>query len=174
LYDPWQFPGAGVLGLFNATYGFPCHGVCAIGFEPNPAHTPYLKKLNAYFQQEGYQAIVLTERAASISTGDATFYMDPGSPVEWGASLAEGPWQSKPAGSTNNATVWTLGFLAFLADILRPLVVQEEQETGKRPPKGMKMDVEGEEQALLPALITNGALCDLSMVALEVHPPGRS
>jgi hypothetical protein len=163
-----------VLGLFNATYGFPRDAVCAIGFEPNPAHKPYLTKLNAFFQRKGYQAIVLTETAASISTGHATFYMDPLSPVEWGASLTAGPWQNKPAGTANNVTVWTLDLPAFLADVVRPMVVQDRVESGKRTPTGMKMDVEGEEQALLPALITNGALCDLSMIALEPHPDGRS
>lgn len=174
LYDAWQFPEAVVLGLFNATYGFPRSGVCAIGFEPNPAHKPYLTKLNAFFRRKGYQAIVLTETAASISTGPATFYMDPGSPVEWGASLASGPWQNKPANTTNNVTVWTLNLPAFVANVVRPMVVQDQADSGKRPPTGMKMDVEGEEQALLPALITNGALCDLSMIALEPHPDGRS
>lgn len=46
---------------------------------------------------------------------------------------------------------------------------QIEQETGKRPPVGIKLDVEGEEYALVPAMITNGALCDLTMVYMEAH-----
>jgi hypothetical protein len=36
------------------------------------------------------------------------------------------------------------------------------------------MDVEGEEEALIPAMITNGALCDLSTIVMERHPHGRS
>jgi hypothetical protein len=114
LYDPWQFPEARVLGLFNATYGPSRSGVCALGFEPNPVHTPSLTKLNAYFKRKGYQAIVLTETAVSISTGTATLYQDPGSPVEWGASLAQGSWQKKQSGAANHATIWTLDFLHFL------------------------------------------------------------
>jgi hypothetical protein len=69
LYDPWQFPTAAVLGLFDATYGKNRSGVCAIGIEANPVHTPYLQKLNAYFRTRGYQAIVLTKTAASIRDG---------------------------------------------------------------------------------------------------------
>jgi hypothetical protein len=33
----------------------------------------------------------------------------------------------------------------------------------------MKLDVEGEEYALFPGLVVSGAMCDLSMLFLEVH-----
>lgn len=169
LYDPWQFPEAKVLGLFNNTYGTDRAQVCALGIEANPVHTPYLKKLNAYFQRKGYQAIVLTEMAASINMRQVTFHMDHGSPVEWGASLAAGSWQRQSKNATNTATVTTIDLPLFVTDVVRPMVRQEHQETGARPPVGMKMDVEGEEYALLPGLITSGALCDLSMIYLETH-----
>jgi hypothetical protein len=133
-----------------------------------------LTKLNAYFKRKGYQAIVLTETAVSISTGTATFYQDPGSPVEWGASLAQGSWQKKQSGAASQATIWTLDFPALFADVVRPIIVQDEIHTGMRPPTGMKMDVEGEEEALIPAMITNGALCGLSTIVMERHPHGRS
>jgi hypothetical protein len=40
---------------------------------------------------------------------------------------------------------------------------------GRLPPVVMKLDVEGEEYALFPGLLVSGALCDLSMLFLEVH-----
>lgn len=158
-----------MLGLFNETYGFNHSGVCALGVEANPMHTPYLTKLNAYFKSKGYQALVLTETAASISTGRVAFHLDHGSPVEWGASLAAGSWQGRSNTTSNEATVWTLDLPAFFADVVRPLVTQSQRERGIHVPVGMKMDVEGEEYALLPGLITNGGLCDLSMIYLEPH-----
>jgi hypothetical protein len=33
----------------------------------------------------------------------------------------------------------------------------------------MKMDMEGEENALFPALMLSGSLCDISVLFLEVH-----
>jgi hypothetical protein len=170
LYDPWQFPSAPVLGLFDATYGPNRSGVCAIGVEANPAHTPYLNSLNAYFQRKGYQAVVLTETAASVKTGQLSFYLDHGSPVEWGASLASGDWQGKSSEqSENEALVWSWHFPVFLAEVVRPMLMQDQQRIGRRPPTGLKLDVEGEEYALLPSLIISGALCDLSMAYVETH-----
>lgn len=169
LYHPEQFPNAGVLGLFNSTYGANRSGVCVLGVEANPVHTPYLTKLNKYFVKNGYQALVLTETAAAIRAGKVTLHQDHGSPVEWGASLAAGGWQQNTANASNEAVITSLDLPAFMTRILRPLVMQIELETGKRPPVGMKMDVEGEEYALLPALITSGGLCDLTMIYLEPH-----
>jgi hypothetical protein len=34
----------------------------------------------------------------------------------------------------------------------------------------MKLDVEGEEYALFPALMLSGGLCDISVLFLELHP----
>ncbi|GBF98964.1 hypothetical protein Rsub_12610 [Raphidocelis subcapitata] len=170
LYDPWQFPGAKVLGLYNATYGgHNRSGVCALGVEANPVHTPYLNTLNAFFARKGYQALVLTGTAASIRAGKVTFYLDHDSPVEWGASLTKGAWQRNGNTTVNKASIAALNLPAFVADIIRPLLLEIQQETGRRPPAGMKLDVEGAEYALLPALITNGGLCDLSMVYMEAH-----
>jgi hypothetical protein len=169
LYDPWQFPEAHILDLYNETYGGSRSNVCAIGIEANAAHTQYLTELNNYFQRKGYQAVVLTNTAASIRSGSATFHFDRGSPVQWGASLAAGSWQISDTSRPNSATVELFDLPAFVADIVRPLVAQVHQETGTRPPVGMKLDVEGEEYALLPGLITSGALCDLDMIYLEEH-----
>lgn len=169
LYDPWQFPKAAILDLYNETYGANRSGVCTLGVEANPVHTPYLSKLNGYFRSKSYQALVLTETAASISTGKVTFHLDHGSPVEWGASLAAGSWQGRSNTTSNDAAVWTLDLPAFVADVVRPLVAQQQREREVRVPVGMKLDVEGEEYALLPGLITNGGLCDLAMIYLEPH-----
>jgi hypothetical protein len=171
LYDPWQFPDAPIHKLFNETFGLDHTRICALGVEANPVHTPWLTQLNAYFRHKGYQAIVLTETAASINSGHATFHLDHGSPVEWGASLSFGTWQGHSNETTNEATVTLLDLPGFLADIVRTIITQEVREFGRKPPTAMKLDVEGEEYALLPSMITNGALCDLSMIYMEVHPP---
>ncbi|GBG00399.1 hypothetical protein Rsub_13336 [Raphidocelis subcapitata] len=89
--------------------------------------------------------------------------------MEWGASLTKGAWQRNSNRTTNEATITALNLPAFVADVIRPLLLEIQRETGKRPPVGMKLDVEGAEYALLPALITNGGLCELSMIYMEAH-----
>jgi hypothetical protein len=105
----------------------------------------------------------------------ATLHQDHGSPVEWGASLARGAWQKNSNATANEAEVSLFDLPAFVADIVRPMLAQDQYERpfleGRRPPSGMKMDIEGEEYALLPSLITNGGLCDLSMIYVELHGP---
>jgi hypothetical protein len=169
LYNPWQFPNALVLDLFTTTYGHDRSRVCALGMEANPAHSAYLTLLNAYFRRKGYQALVLTETAASVAPGQATFHQDPGVTHELGASLASGSWQKRTKQRNTAVTVPLFDLPGFLADIVRPLAQEIQWRTGSKPAQGMKIDAEGEEYALLPALITNGGLCDLSMIYIEAH-----
>jgi hypothetical protein len=130
LYNPQQFPNSKVLPVFDHVFGRLRKGVCALGVEANPHHTAYLKQLNAYFQAQGYQALVLTEVAASSRSGSATFYTDAGSPVEWGASLTQGDWQRHSNGSTGATEVQLLDLPAFMMDVVRPILQQELLTTG--------------------------------------------
>jgi hypothetical protein len=134
LYDPQQFPGAGVLPIFDRMFGSKRTGVCAMGVEANPHHTQYLSTLNTYFKQRGYQAMILTEVAASTHSGTASFFLDAGSPVEWGASLTQGQWQHNPEDSTgkNEVRVQLLDLKAFVTGIVRPILQQELVATGNR------------------------------------------
>jgi len=167
LYNPEQFPGAPVLPLFKKTFGTNHSGVCALGIEPNPAHTPYLETLNTYFKRKGYQAVVLTEIAASVRTGTAAFFQDHGSPVEWGASLTKGAWQRNTTGTVN---VHVIDLPLFIINVVRPIVAQNAKSTGQHSPVLMKLDVEGEEYSLLPGLMLTGALCDINSMYMEAHP----
>ncbi|WIA44390.1 hypothetical protein OEZ86_007159 [Tetradesmus obliquus] len=173
LYDPQQFPGAAVLPIFDRIFGSQRSGVCAIGVEANPHHTQYLEQLNGFFKSRRYQAVVLTETAASIKTGTASFFLDHSSdqqsdvanPTEWAASLQQGTWHQ------GQATVPLLDLPSFVMDVVRPILQQEQHSTGRRPPVVMKLDVEGEEYALLPGLMLSGGLCELDMLFMEQHDP---
>uniref|UniRef100_A0A383WDS8 Uncharacterized protein n=1 Tax=Tetradesmus obliquus TaxID=3088 RepID=A0A383WDS8_TETOB len=163
LYDPQQFPGAAVLPIFDRVFGNQRSGVCAIGVEANPHHTQYLQTLNSYFKQRGYQALILTEVAASVHSGTASFFLDADSPVEWGASLTHGKWQ-KNSKVKAKVRVQLLDLLAIMTEVVRPILHQEFAATAV-----MKLDVEGEEYALFPGLLLSGGLCDLNVLFLEPH-----
>lgn len=51
LFEPQLYPGAAILRHFDEAFGTSrasLQGLCAIGFEPNPLHTPALKVGHRY------------------------------------------------------------------------------------------------------------------------------
>ena len=47
--------------------------VCAVGWEPNPAATKYLKKLEASYQRCGFRVKINTETGVGIQNSDLKF-----------------------------------------------------------------------------------------------------
>jgi hypothetical protein len=138
LYDPQQFPDSAVLPIFDQMLGSQRSGVCAIGVEANPHHTQYLTTLNTYFKQRGFQALILTEVAASVHGGTASLFLDADSPVEWGASLTQGQWQRNNEGK-KEVRVQLLDLTAFVTGIVRPILQQELAATGNRAALACRM-----------------------------------
>lgn len=76
LYEPELYPDAGVLKIFDASFGKSRQNVCAIGIEPNPRHTPRLEAIEAAYRKKGWRVVILTESAASNQEGTLTFKHD--------------------------------------------------------------------------------------------------
>lgn len=168
LYDPDKFPGAKIHPLFDAYFGRERSKVCSVGFEPNSAHVPYLESLNDHFQQRGLPGYVFTGVAASSHRGSMSFYTDARSPQdkhEWAASLAA--WHRNESGPT--ITVQLVDLQNFMMDFVIPLVTAQRARSGKRVPIVMKMDIEGAEFSVLPAMIVSGALCQIDLIYIEWH-----
>jgi hypothetical protein len=168
LYDPLKFPGAMVLPIFDKYFGDDREKVCAVGFEPNSAHTQYLKTVNAYFEKHLLPAYVFTEVAVSSHRGNTTFFTDPQAPKQvhqWGASLA--PWNA--GNNRASVTVQLVDLHNFVLNVVVPIVKVERLKTGRAPPIIMKMDIEGAEFVVLPAMIVSGALCHLDLMFAEWH-----
>lgn len=180
LYEPEQFPGAKVIPVFDKFFGRNRKKVCAVGFEPNSVHTAYLKTANAYFRKYSMPAYVFTEIAVWSHRGNTTFFTDPLAPKnrhEWGASLAL--WHDVTQNSST--TVQLVDLHNFILDYVVSIVRDVQQKTGIAPPVIMKMDIEGAEFVVMPALIVSGALCHVDIVYAEWHRdrmrlamPGRS
>lgn len=169
LYEPEKFPGAHVLPIFDKYFG-PRENrskVCAVGFEPNSAHTAYLNKLNAHFKSKSLPAYVFTDVAVSSRRGNTTFFMDPDAPQdkhEWAASLA--------TRSNKSITVQLVDLHNFILEVVVPIARLDHANTGKLPPIIMKMDIEGAEYVVFPAMIVSGALCHLDHIFAEWHGDG--
>lgn len=166
LYEPERFPRASVLPMFEKYFGIRENRskVCAVGFEPNSAHTAYLNTVNAHFRNKSLPAYVFTDVAVSSHRGQASFFTDPGSSKdkhEWAASLA--------TRSTPKIKVQLVDLQNFILDVVVPVARLEKERTGKTPPIVMKLDIEGAEYTVLPALIVSGALCHIDLIFAEWH-----
>lgn len=171
LYTPELFVNASVLHLFDQYFGKGVHGdVCAVGFEPNPAHTDYLATVNTWFARKGYPAFIFTESAVGQAKGKLPFFSDSkatASQHQWGASLT----RYEPAQGENSTIhhVDVIDFVAFMTQVVRPVLLIEERLSGQRPPVVVKVDIEGSEYAIVPGMILSGALCDVDLAFLEWH-----
>ena len=96
LYESELYPEAKVRPIFNSNFGaieerkdtrFPL-SICAVGFEPNPSHTEYLKEIETSYNSCGWQVMFFTETAVSNREGNATFYTDADlKHLEWGSGI---------------------------------------------------------------------------------------
>ena len=184
LFEPQKYPKANATHVIYERFfgpigaqslGTRCR-VCAIGFEPNPHHRARLVELQARYRAAGVGVLVF---AAAASDSDGTTQLALGNANKkdpWedlGASAAESwtairrtPTKSDPRreGLLDTVPVRKVDLSRLVHSIHRRLAA--------RSPKGrilMKLDVEGLEFALLPAMIRSQALCTINAMAIEWH-----
>ena len=49
------------------------HEVCAVGWEPNPLHTAYLRELERSYRRCGYRVTIFTGTGVGVRRGNLTF-----------------------------------------------------------------------------------------------------
>ena len=198
LWEPDYFPLAGVRKHFDRVFNRPrnqnrtvdalhrhCHPsapscwqnwTCAVGIEANPAHSTWLRKLEAHYRQQGRRTFIFTETAATFFDGNITFFepLDTFARLnnQWGASTV-----MRPRLKNNKAhEVRAINLARFIDECVggrqQPLV-------DGRVVRGnvtMKVDIEGQELAVLQTLYNltqhRGSICavtDSSMIELHTR-----
>jgi FkbM family methyltransferase len=161
-YENDKFPKRGVLNaLFKQHFGSPDNRshVCTFAFEPNPRHAPRLREMEAVYQSLGYRYYFFPY---AVSTLDTTFQLTkPNSDTQMAASLEKDPLKKSGRPSV---TVQVIDFLAFLQHLLL-----SKEKDNKKGRVLCKMDIEGEEYNLLPALISSGLICLIDTISVEYH-----
>ena len=80
LYEPHLFPLAPVLPLYERYFGQPNtrnnQQICAVGFEPNPAHTAHLQAVAANYSTCSIKVIMFTETGVSNKDAVGSFAAD--------------------------------------------------------------------------------------------------
>jgi hypothetical protein len=167
LFEPELYPEADVLPIFDSRFGPPeerkrNRGLCAVGFEPNPRNEARLLELPAAYRKQGWRVKIFTQTAASVTDGTADFYADQAPPEfnEPGASLL--PWRQ----SEDKTTVTTMDLARYINQHVGRRRVDPAQPTKVV----MKLDIEGFEHELFPALIVSGAVCNhVDSIFHETH-----
>lgn len=169
LYYPEKFPNAEVLAYFDKYFG-PKENrkeVCAFGFEPNARWVTRLGKLESKLTDAGFNTVIFKETAVGIKNGNVTFYIDEGKGKfggkdhnNWGSSMFQ--WNKKGMRSE------TAGLLDIVSFIQREVL----QRPGQAPSSKVfvKMDVEGAEYDILPAMLKTDVFCEIDAIVAEFHP----
>ena len=176
LYEPRLYPEAHVHRIFNSVFSpaevredknYPL-SICAIGFEPNPHHTQYLKEIETSYRKCGWRVWFYTETAVSNREGTATFYTDADNKhLEWGSGIIS-PEMNKIANHTVSK-VNLIRLSSFLQDVVGKRKIPEIGVKSLKPKVVMKMDVEGSEVDIIPDLVFTGGLQYVNTLMLEWH-----
>ena len=182
LFEPEKYSAAKALSIYDAVFGSinkrkkenhpNGKRICAVGFEPNPGHTKYLKEVEASYNKCGYKVTFLTETAASQYEGEATFYSDEDfGMLEWGGSILspDVKTNSKKPKNMSASKITVVRLSDFLKNDVGkrkfPVKIDEDD-----PPKVlMKMDIEGSEIDVIPDIIFTGGLQYVNKLMIEWH-----
>ena len=185
LYEPGLYPDADVHTIFNSQFGSieernsDNRIICAVGFEPNPHHTEYLKHVESSYNKCGWNVRFFTQSAVSDHNGMTQFYSDEAYDyLEWGGGILAPNFNNiavEPKHHNHNVTLIRLS--EFLKDVVAtrklPKLQREgigSKETVSRQPRVvMKMDIEGSEVDVIPDLIFTGGLQFINSIMVEWH-----
>ena len=169
LFEPSHYTNSTYAPIFDNHFGPPSSrsGVCAVEFEPNPAHAQRIERLAAAYATKGWR-VVYAPFGVSDQRGKLTFYHNDGTDdngatghQEWGFST------TKTSETAQAIDAPILDFSRFLN-----LLAASDGEQGRpRRRVVVKMDVEGQEFKILPRLMEDGALCNsVDALSVEFHP----
>jgi len=160
LYEPYLYPNASVLPLFQEVFGNHSNEVCSIGFEANPLHDSYLKEFESYCLKRRWRVKIYPSTAVSIVAANLTFFTEPGNEDnnQWGASLENisNTQKQKIIVSSIDIVSW------FRSNVI-------ERKYSKDLPTRimMKSDLEGHDQIVLQAMILSGIYCSIDLIYAE-------
>jgi hypothetical protein len=147
---------------------------CVFSFEPNPKHTHRLQHMQAVYQSLGYRYMhfpvaVSTENSTvtllrEVSSNDAAAKL-----IKNKADLSDKRLQQVASRTGTTVDTHTIDFVEFLQKhIMERKLPEGVSSTQSRVM--IKMDIEGEEYSLLPALVSSGVLCrTVDVLLVEWH-----
>ena len=186
LFEPEKYPNAkahsvfdknfGPIGERRKTYSNGGNLICAVGFEPNPRHTKYLKQMETEYNQCGWKVKIMTQSGVSDHNGISKFFTDEAyQNLEWGGgvlppkiiNIAKNNVKNKENSNITDVTLIRLS--DFLKDIVGTRNFPISPSVSTPPRVVMKMDIEGSEVDVIPDLIFSGGLQYINVLMVEWH-----
>ncbi len=172
LFQPGLFPGAAILAHFEDVFGADADSdaVCAVAFEPNPAHAEELSALERHFSAEcGRRVFVFAGTAVGGREDGKAWFVAPQNDEE-GFALGGKVivvQDSESSSSLSSATpVKTTRLSRFILETVATRRLPPEDGVGSVL---LKLDVEGAELEVMADLIATGAAGRLRRILVEWH-----
>ena len=168
LYSPDEYPLAQIRGKFDQYFGpGKREDVCAWGWEPNPRHLKSLKRLQEAYRALGRRLTINTVAAAGALDGVGVFLSD--NDVrnnDWGSKvelLPKGVPEPDDAIQVMNVAAW------ILTNVVHRRVPTDVSDSALPPSIVAKIDIEGSDENVFFAMISNGVLCSIDYIYTEAH-----
>jgi len=174
LYEPQLFPGAPILPIFYKYFGpqasrLRAGTVCAVGWEPNPAHIPVLARLEEAYNRCGWKVKIHTQTGVGAHQVETHFKA-----MDWaGAGTGNGFMGHMEASAGNGTTtVDTIRIADFINNVVATRRIPKAEGEELPPAVVMKLDVEGKETEVTLDLVFSGALAHIDSLHADWVPVG--
>ena len=181
LYEPHLYPKAKFLDYFDTYFGRPDERrlklsldskyICAVGFEPNPRHTPILEALEIAYNKCGWRTNFLKSTALSDKIGNVTFFkgsLHDKDKTDVSGTIAGKTWSLTKPGTPESSVV-SVQLSDFFAEHIINRVPNRRVHAGEKPKIVVKMDTESSEIEILFDMIRNGMLTKMNFALVEYH-----
>jgi len=169
LYEPQLFPDASMLPIFDKYFGpqatrLRAGAVCAVGWEPNPAHTPVLVRLEEAYNRCGWKVKIHTQTGVG-SRQQETHYKA----IDY-AKKGDGiGGQIRDSAEDGTTRVATTRIAEFINNVVAARRIPKGRGEELPPAVIMKLDVEGKEMEVIPDLVLSGALAHIDTLHVDWH-----
>lgn len=176
LFEPSLYSDAPVQKHFQQQFGSQAErrrDTCAVGFEPNPRHAARLEALAKRYSQRGWRTTFFLGTAAGPRVGYTWLsgvgsagpnYAALGAQVAAQRLFSTAELARRDSLSDSGVLVRVIDLAAFYS-----VHVMMRRAVPTRGHVVMKLDIEGAEYTLEPALLASGVLCHADFIFMEQH-----
>jgi len=165
LYEPSKYKGATILPLFEKYFGSDRSVVCAVGFEPNPAHEDKLKNLEKTYRACGWPVTINTRTGVGKEAKGGKFRVLNAHGMEEHLGMNSRILAPQEVNSTGTSVdISTVRIAKYVNDVV---ATRKIPNVSTKPNVVIKLDVEGRELELMIDMMMSGALRHVDNIHID-------